>query len=107
MTDQRDREVSPEAQRLLVACNRDKGGREALAAYIARLEADRDDRDRVDWLEAFVNEDGPLVLHDGSAPTHGYAGLGLRPGALVRTFREAIDAARASSPTPPSRNPNE
>lgn len=64
------------------------------------------DTRRLDWLEAVVNRDGGIVLHDGSGPrgTGLYPGLGLRPGTLDRTLREAIDAAMGAAPeerTPP------
>jgi len=62
--------------------------RELLAAHDA-LNADAE---RLDWLEAQINERGEIHLHDGNHP-HGL-GLGLRPGAEVRTLREAIDAAK-------------
>jgi hypothetical protein len=48
------------------------------------------DAERIDWLERMANEPGGLLLHDGSE--HGRTGLGLRPGALVRSLREAIDS---------------
>lgn len=51
------------------------------------------DAERLDWLEKFVNEHGALVLHDGNQDTGRHYGLGLRPGMLVRTLRQAIDAA--------------
>lgn len=49
------------------------------------------DKERLDWLELMANQPGGLLLHDGSE--RGRTGLGLRPGALARTLREAIDAA--------------
>lgn len=49
------------------------------------------DSERLDWLEARANEPGGLLLHDGSES--GHCGLGLRPGYLVRSLREAIDTA--------------
>jgi hypothetical protein len=68
------------------------------AALLKRLVAERDaareDAERLNWLEAFINEHGYIHLHDGQHPLG--TGLGLRPGALNRTLREAIDAARAS-----------
>jgi hypothetical protein len=51
------------------------------------------DTEMIDWLEDFINSRGPLVLHDGNATTYGYPGLGLRPGYLNRSLREAISAA--------------
>jgi hypothetical protein len=69
----------------------------------ARLLALADAR-RLDWLEAAANRPGGLLLHDGTE--RGRTGLGLRPGALVRTLREAIDAAMTTtiSREPPARN---
>lgn len=56
---------------------------------------DAEDAARLDWLEAQINEHGAIHLHDGSKP-HGF-GLGLRPGNINRTLRQAIDdAARGS-----------
>lgn len=52
-----------------------------------------DDAARLDWLERRANERGGLLLHDGSE--QGRTGLGLRPGFLNRTLREAIDTAMA------------
>jgi hypothetical protein len=49
------------------------------------------DSDRIDCLERMANEPGGLLLHDGTEK--GRRGLGLRPGRLVRTLREAIDDA--------------
>lgn len=49
------------------------------------------DAQRLDWLEARANEKGGLLLHDGTE--RGRTGLGLRPGHLNRSLREAIDAA--------------
>jgi hypothetical protein len=48
------------------------------------------DKARLDWLEAQINEWGEIKLHDGKRPV-GH-GLGLRPGSVNRTLREAIDA---------------
>ncbi|OZI61594.1 hypothetical protein [Bordetella genomosp. 11] len=61
-------------------------------ALLARF-APTQDAERIDWLESQINEHGAIHLHDGNHPA-GH-GLGLRPGNLVRTLREAIDAARA------------
>ena len=79
------------------------GLRAALAAVeqeMAALETERDelrkDKERLDWLETFVNRE-PLLLHGGNTQTHGYSGLGLRPGLLVRTLRQAIDGAMGSA----------
>jgi hypothetical protein len=47
------------------------------------------DAERIDYLERMANQPGGLLLHDGSE--RGRTGLGLRPGTLVRTLREAID----------------
>ena len=49
---------------------------------------------RLDWLEAQINEHGEIHLHDGDHPRG--TGLGLRPGYLRRTLREAIDSAMGS-----------
>ncbi len=52
------------------------------------------DSDRLDALEAFVNDNVAIVIHTGnwSDKYHtGMIGLGLRPGCLVRTLREALD----------------
>lgn len=46
---------------------------------------------RLDALEAMANQPGGILLHDGSEG--GRAGLGMRPGAVNRTLREAIDSA--------------
>lgn len=51
----------------------------------------RKDAARLDWLESEINAHGAIHLHDGQNP-HGH-GLGLRPGAMSRTLRAAIDAA--------------
>ncbi len=54
----------------------------------------RKDAARLDALEAFVNANEALVIHTGnwSDKYHaGMMGLGLRPGALVQTLREALD----------------
>lgn len=49
------------------------------------------DQRRIDWLESQANEPRGLLLHDGSET--GRMGLGLRPGNMVRTLRQAIDDA--------------
>lgn len=49
------------------------------------------DSDRLDWLERMANNNGGLLLHDGSET--GRTGLGLRPGSLRRSLRKAIDDA--------------
>ena len=46
---------------------------------------------RLDWLEKMANLPGGLLLHDGTET--GRLGLGLRPGNVVRTLRDAIDSA--------------
>lgn len=51
------------------------------------------DSQRLDALEAYVNEHGGLVIHTGEADCGKYQGLGLRPGTLRRTLREALDQA--------------
>lgn len=51
------------------------------------------DTEMIDWLEAFVNEHGALVLHDGNADVGRHYGLGLRPGNSRRTLREAIESS--------------
>jgi hypothetical protein len=56
----------------------------------------RTDKEMLDWLEQQANERGGILLHDGSE--HGRRGLGLRPGALVRTLRQAIDTAMGAAP---------
>lgn len=58
------------------------------------------DTEMIDWLEEFVNTQGALVLHDGNANVGRYHGLGLRPGDLRRTLREAIAGAAGRTPTP-------
>jgi len=50
------------------------------------------DSERLDWLEKFINANGAILLHDGSMSGHGFSGLGLRPGCLDRTLRQAIDS---------------
>lgn len=50
------------------------------------------DTERIDWLESYINENGAILLHDGSASNFGsYSGIGLRPGYVNRTLRQAID----------------
>lgn len=52
------------------------------------------DAQRIDWLEAFVNREGAILLHDGAQRNlHEYSGIGLRPGGLSRELRRAIDTA--------------
>ena len=50
------------------------------------------DSERIDWLEKMANKPEGILLHDGKRDT-GRTGLGLRPGSVVRTLREAIDKA--------------
>jgi hypothetical protein len=68
--------------------------RDELLAYIASLEADAK---RLDWLEAAIEED-PILLHI-NAETKGFRGLGLRPGYVIRSLRDAIDAAFMPAPS--------
>lgn len=56
------------------------------------------DAERLDWLEAMANVRGGLLLHDGSEG--GRLGLGLRPGSVKRTLRQAIDTAMQPRPDP-------
>ena len=63
----------------------------ALTTYLA---APREDTRRLDELERMANQPGGILLHDGSET--GRLGIGLRPGALVRTLRQAIDDAAPS-----------
>ena len=58
----------------------------------AQLAEAQGDAERLDWIEAQVNKNGELHLHDGNHARG--IGIGLRPGALVRTLRAAIDAAK-------------
>lgn len=51
------------------------------------------DTEMLDWLEAFVPKNGALVLHMGSADCGGNLGLGLEPGLLRRSLRQAIQSA--------------
>ena len=57
----------------------------------AKPAQDAVDAELLDWLEAQINEHGAIHLHDGNNP-NGH-GLGLRPGSLNRTLRDAIRAA--------------
>lgn len=54
-----------------------------------------DDTQRLNWLEQAANEPGGLLLHDGTV-TPPRLGLGLRPGSVRRSLREAIDTAIAA-----------
>lgn len=47
------------------------------------------DTERLNMLELWANRTGGIHLHDGSHK--GCLGIGLRPGNMVRTLREAID----------------
>lgn len=50
------------------------------------------DTERLDWLERQANQPDGLHLHNGNPkPSNDCRGIGLRPGSLVRTLREAID----------------
>ena len=66
----------------------------ALSTILFALAEAQKDTSRLDRLEEIVNEEGSLVLHDGAANCYGMPGLGLRPGALNRSLRQAIDAIR-------------
>jgi hypothetical protein len=56
------------------------------------------DSQMIDWLEAYINEYGSILLHDGNAKPCGHPGLGLRPGSLYRrTLREAIAQAAGNA----------
>jgi len=55
------------------------------------------DTERLDWLEEFINREGAIMLHDGSKSNFGCSGLGLRPGYVNRTLREAIDESAECS----------
>jgi len=69
---------------------------DVLKDRIAELE---EDVTRIDWLELQINQNGAIHLHDGANPSA--HGLGLRPGNMVRTLREAIDTAIAASKEAP------
>lgn len=58
----------------------------------------RADTERLDWLEKEAHIE-PLALHDGRSGSFGIRGLGLMPGNVRRTLREAIDAARSEGTT--------
>jgi hypothetical protein len=51
------------------------------------------DAEMIDWLEAYVNRYGAIILHDGNSNAHSIPGLGLRPGYINRTLRQAIAQA--------------
>lgn len=61
-----------------------------LRSTITALQQAQEDTRRLDRLEELANERGGILLHDGSET--GRTGIGLRPGNLVRTLRQAIDA---------------
>ena len=78
--------------RMRFACG-DNGLRmqDELEQYLIEL---RRDAERLDALEALLNEqpDGMLLLHHGAGAGRGIVGLGLRN--TNRTLRQAIDSAR-------------
>lgn len=56
------------------------------------------DAELLDALESYVNASGALVIHDGTWADRGrlgippgIGGLGLRPGNLVRSLRDALE----------------
>lgn len=49
------------------------------------------DSDRIDELERLANLSGGILLHNGAE--RGRRGIGLRPGMLQRTLRQAVDDA--------------
>lgn len=51
------------------------------------------DTEMIDWLEAEINKEGAILLHDGESNPHHILGLGLRPGFMSRTLRQAITQA--------------
>jgi hypothetical protein len=52
------------------------------------------DRERLDWLEKFVQEHHSLTLHDGNIRNHPMPGAGLCFGGIfLRSLRDAIDSA--------------
>jgi hypothetical protein len=96
------RAQSPEGLRILVRDIREvlpTGLGETIARqlliFAARLEAPSNaDATYIDWLEMMANQRGGILLHDGSEG--GRLGLGLRPGSMKRTLREAIATAMSS-----------
>lgn len=48
------------------------------------------DKERIDWLEREAMKPEGILLHDSKKST-GRLGLGLCPGGVPRTLREAID----------------
>lgn len=104
MPSPREKEASPEARKLLVACNRDKGGREAMAAYIIALEAECNRlTSAIRWALGEDSEFAPL-------PEGRWPGDGKRPRIgryYWRTeLRQRAALSDAVSPSTPSR-PNE
>lgn len=57
------------------------------------------DTEIVDWLEAYVHENGSLVLHDGSPAfeTSVVKGIVLRAGEVQRTLREVVAHAMSAN----------
>jgi hypothetical protein len=56
------------------------------------------DTERLDYIEWFVNQNESLMIHTGQASGFSGCGLGLRPGALNRTLRQAIDQCSGDWP---------
>jgi hypothetical protein len=77
--------------------NRTRDIEQELRAAIDRIARKRvqpangEDARRLDWLESQINERGAIHLHDGRKP-YGH-GLGLCPGTMKRSLRDAIDKA--------------
>ena len=59
--------------------------------FMRECTAGLQDGRRIDWLEDRANLPGGLLLHKNEET--GRTGLGLRPGSLRRTLRQAIDSA--------------
>lgn len=55
------------------------------------------DTEMIDWLEAVINKEGAILLHDGKSNPYHILGLGLRPGFVCRTLRQAITQAAPGS----------
>ncbi|CAN7607488.1 hypothetical protein LJR034_004638 [Caballeronia sp. LjRoot34] len=99
ISDSAELEALRELQRTVEHQIEHGNGTLAIDAALERLRAMESQRSatvitdaiRIDALEAMANQPGGVLLHDGSE--RGRTGLGLRPGALVRTLREAIDSA--------------
>lgn len=67
---------------------------DCICAFCERVRGDIEavaDKERLDALAAYVNAHGALVIHTGYADCGKHSGLGLRPGTLTRTLRQAID----------------